>query len=237
MPKLPFVLLLSFVTNLSFCQLIGAGLQLKVQRSNQFYSFPDRPDNGVSLRQGLTSPGIDIFGEFRITDRINFIAKLGIETKGYTSLSFATYDVIDGNKFHYGALDLNIKYHFTKKGLLRPFMYSGISYGNMFKMNLESAEYSEEVLGTTPWGTELVLGDMFDSKEYDYTEYSLINFGFVLGFGVTFKDLIWLEFEWNRDLISPLNTDDVNLKNRAYSVNLGINLFQGTSNIIEKRRI
>jgi hypothetical protein len=214
-----FKVLFSVFTFLCFfqnanAQLTGAGIQPKMNFSRQYNVVRDMPMQHAITAQGrMSSPGIDVFADFNIGEKWTFRAKAGVETKGFVSDDYF-YDVTNRvQKFHYVSTDLNVIRKWGEKTKVQPYNYLGLSTGYLFKRTGEVASPLEST-----W--------LDENNQLTFEDYSKFNLGFNAGFGLSFNDVLWLELDYNRDILAPLKQGNLKVYNTVYSVNVGINLLK-----------
>ncbi len=195
-------------------QLSAAGVQPKMnfaRHLNVVQNIPKRLAKSVENR--LASPGIDLFADFNIGEKWNFRVKAGVETKGFVS-NYFIYELDErAQKYHYVSTDLNVMRKWGENTKLQPYSYIGLSTGYLFKMQARVlADYEAKWLD--------------EGVSLTYDDYSKFNIGFIGGMGLSFDDVLWLELEYNRDILAPINQADLKVYNTVWSVNVGINLLK-----------
>ena len=196
----------------SNAQISGFGIQPKIQFSTQTHHNPEKPKDGVSAEQGLTSYGIDAFLDYQLSDKWKLRIKSGIETKGYESRyhnSSSPEKVIDQYLFKYISMDAQSIYNFKSLGPITPTISAGLSTGYLFSKPENSWEYE-------------TFGEPFEH----FDDFSSFCLGTTLGLGFHVNDIVWIDCEWNRDLIASIQRNNLVKRNRAYSINIGINVLK-----------
>lgn len=203
-------------------QISALGIQTKVNGARHHYNFPEQPKDGVSATDNLYSFGADIFGDYQLTNKITFRAKVGYETKGFTAFQSFTNSPSpnDGKyKFNYFSTDLVVNYHiFTMNDAVKIYPFAGFSMGYLHNKNVPAPSAGNSV-------------SHYPALTNNFSNYSNFNFGAILGAGINIKNVFWLEAELNKDLVSPLNNANLSARNRVISLNLGVNLLQVYKNI------
>ena len=207
-------------------QVTDLGFQFKTNLSNQFTKVL-KETNETSIEHDLLSLGGDLYVDYKLSNHFSLNAKLGYEQKGFTNkiltnvIGLNTTEPISQNiknkyQFNYLALDLNVKYYINTNNI-KPYLFGGISTGSLLSKKLISSISEPDTF------TEMIWNDNFNKK---YNSYSNYNFGFITGLGINYKNIFWTELEFNRDIISPIKSSSILVKNRVYSINLGLNIFE-----------
>lgn len=207
-------ILFAGISQFANAQLSAVGIQPKMNFSRHMNIEQTVPLRLARSVEGfLSAPGIDAFVDFNLGDKWKFRAKAGFETKGFVSSYFA-YELNErAQKYHYVSNDLNIIRNWGKNKKIQPYSYLGVTSGYLFKDNAKVlAEYQAKIFP--------------NSVSLTYDNYSKFNLGFNLGIGLSFNNVLWLELEYNRDILAPINQTDIKVFNTVYSVNVGINLLK-----------
>ncbi len=196
----------------SNAQISGIGIQPKMQFSTQTYHNPEKPKDGVSAEQDLSSFGIDAYFDYRFNDKWKLRIKSGVEKKGYENRyhnGLSDDKVIDQYVFKYTSLDVQTVYDIRTFGHFTPTLSLGLSSGYLYDRPENSYEYE-------------IFGEPFEH----YDDFSSFSLGSTLGLGFHFDDIIWVDLEWNRDLFGIVKRPDLVKRNRTYSINVGINILK-----------
>jgi len=222
MIKKSIVIVLAFTCFTGITQISGYGIQLKSNLSNQFTKVLIG-SSGTSIERDLFSFGGDLYLDYKLSDKFTLTSKFGYEQKGFSEklhIGFGepigNYNVTNKYKFNYSSIDLSLKYYLNDHNI-KPYITAGVSTGYLLSKHLKT-----DLTSIDSFTESLFIGD-FNTK---YDSYSKINFGFLAGFGLKYKNLFWAELEFNRDILSPIKTDVLLVKNRVYSLNLGINILK-----------
>lgn len=195
-------------------QLTGAGIQPKMNFSrhlNVELGIPKRLARSIEGR--LASPGIDLFADFRLAEKWTFRTKAGVETKGFVSHHFIYSGEERAQKYHYVSADLNLMRKWGTNKKVQFYNYVGLTTGYLFKKQASELSYFEaKTFGN---GARLT-----------YENYAKFNLGAVGGAGLSFNNVLWLEMEYNRDILAPINQADLKVYNTVWSVNVGVNLLK-----------
>lgn len=205
------VLLLGLIVSTGVtAQITGLGIQPKINFSSQLFI-----DQNVKLKHGIygtdymSSAGFDVFTDYKIGERFKLRGKLGIESKGYANKGIAIYgNSISHNIYRYVSLDLGLTYDVFKWDNMALYVTGGLSNGYVFS-RIRSVESAHSLIPPAL-----------------NSEYDAYNLGGIIAIGYNVGDVMWLEAEWNRDILAPLNSQQLKVYNSVYSVNVGVNLLK-----------
>lgn len=195
-------------------QLSAVGIQPKLniaRHLNVVQTLPNRLAR--SAESYLSSPGIDAYADFNMGDKWNLRVKAGVETKGFVSNYYILGLDERAQKYHYITTDLNVMRKWGNNTRIQPYNYLGLTTGYLFKRQVKVLSPVE-----AKW---------LDTGAFlTYESYSKLNLGLTVGFGLSFADVLWLELEYNRDVLATINQSNVKVFNTVYSVNVGVNLLK-----------
>lgn len=204
-------------SGISYAQISGFGIQSKLNISRHHYNNPLQPKHGISATENLLSFGADIYGDYKFTNAWTLRLKVGYERKGFSGFEYQTIgeNLFEPKyKFDYISTDILINYHLIQLDpLLKIYPIAGFSIGYLFNLNAPTT-----IFDLPPYDQSL--------QYFNYDNYSNINLSAILGIGIFVKDIIWAEVELNKDLMSPIKTESLSVRNRVISYNVGINLLQ-----------
>lgn len=208
------VLTLLFMSSNGFSQVTGAGIQVKYNFARHLNVIQNIPKRFARTAEDvLATPGIDIYGDYSFGNNWFFRGKAGIETKGFVGqITHPSYEN-ESYRFRYRSADLSIGRRYGQGTAIQAYNYLGLSVGNNYKREVE-------VLGF--WAQPIVDPDL----PLNFNDYARWTLGMTAGFGLSFDDVLWLELEYNRDIIAPLQTPDLHIYNLVYSVQVGVNLLK-----------
>jgi hypothetical protein len=202
------------LTSISFAQINQAGIQMKYNFARHLVVQKNTPKKFARTAQNiLASPGIDLFMDYSMNDQWSVRTKLGLETKGFVG-NFTPY-IIDQSayKYHHASLDLSVLRYYGQ-GALRFYNYLGITSGYQFTSQVPPLEgvYQHNSTITEEY-----------QKFYDYQK---VGLGGVLGIGMNVNNFMWLELEYNRDVLASIETETAREYNLVYSVQVGFNVLK-----------
>lgn len=200
------IICLSLGNNLH-AQNIKFGINPKLSNSTLFYNNPSRKEDGVSRYNYKIGWGLNAFIEKKIDNSISTLVKMGYSQKGFKipcqTLDNDGYLIEEQNihKFDYINIDILAKFQ-RYKHTINPYFQLGLRADY-----LKEIRYSEITIDLFP---------DTDFKKYDI--------GALVCFGANFSDIFWLDIEKNIDLLRPVKTDFLAVRNYVWTLNLGIYL-------------
>lgn len=211
-------LIIAFNVN---AQISGAGIQVKVNSSSQLHKIPNDFKYGRTGTGSLITLGGDLFVDYSLNKKLKVRLKGGYEQKGFVNYGLqgsaegtTIKTKLDQGNFHSISSDLVLNYYFSKMNI-KPYALIGISTSYLLNRSY--------VINTANPFSHIFAVEDFNEK---FKSYSDFNIGAVVGAGIDFKNIIWIEAEFNPDLISPVITNDLKIKNHTFSINIGINLLE-----------
>ncbi len=199
-------------------QFTGFGIQPKINFSRQLIVDNALPATFAKQETNRSaSLGLDLFVDYALADRFNLRGKAGFESKGFSKRFWSVNQyMISFNRFKYVSVDILGRYDFALFENTRLYANFGISAGYLYKKMLIST-------GSVPFPNVL--------EKATELAYSPFNLGGIVGLGCSFGDALWLEVDWNRDILAPAKADELKVYNSVFAVNIGINILGMIQNV------
>ena len=192
----------------SISQISSFGIQPKVHFNRQIYQPKLTIQHvGLSAESFLTTFGADLFMDVELSKRFRIRIKAGYESKGF-STHYSSGHASSPNKFHYLAGDVNLNFNLLPDNAIQPYLFLGISSGYLVKSSISS-------------DTTIL---RLNHHNVGYDKYRDLQLSASAGFGIDFNEVLYLEFEFNRDILYPINEPALNLWNVSYSINAGLHI-------------
>ena len=216
MSRLSIGLLVCFVLSYfhGISQISGFGFQPKQHFARQINILQTVSKNFArTTDQILSKSGIDLFVDYDLGQKWKIRMKLGYESKGFSTNHVDFLESGGHFEFNYVATDLNVIRYWGQGKKVQPYNFAGLSLGYLVNQKT--------------WGPPLY-DPTYHGPSYpkDYDSFSAFNFSYVFGFGLSFDQVMWLEFERNGDLIPSYRSEDLNIRNVVTSISVGINLLK-----------
>ncbi len=203
--------------------IVNFGLEAKLNSANQMVHNPQNIASETYHWESLNGIGANSFLEFQPNRIWKFTGRFGYNQKGFIQEEQTVFKVINNNKieapitsteshknkFHYLNLDAVVKYNLGKKMII-PFLETGLRANYLIAEKRGSADLFK------------ISGNQF----YNYKDYKKFAMGLIAGLGICYENKIFLLFETDIDLSKSVNTTDLSVKNRVFSVILGVNINQ-----------
>ncbi len=205
------ILITSFPIN---AQIVGAGIQPKVTFSRHINVTQGIPKKFARTAESfLSSPGIELYADYSLTQRLRLRLNAGLETRGFVTNYLPVSLENRAQKYRHISTSLSLLYYLRKEAAIKPYFTGGIHSGYLIKK-----EVDDELIATE--------SNFHTAAAIDHSDYAHFNLSYTGGFGVDFNEKLWLECTYNRDLIAPLQNTQVKVFNSMYSFNVGINLLK-----------
>jgi len=217
--KKRFVLLLAFIL-LLFTQIIAQvdyGVNIGNNIATQTFFDPTKPDDGEIQYDNLLGLNVGIWMNRYFSPSSVIKANLNYQKLGYKE-PVQTGNVQNGaledfhdlhleNRYNYLSFDLEYSYYLSK-GKFKPFLLAGIRNSYFLSFN---PNYKIDILeGSYPY---YLIGD-----------FKKFVFGWKAGVGVKLKEVVTLDFTFNRDLTPVIDKGTLETKNWFWSFNVYIGL-------------
>lgn len=197
-----------FIDNYGFKT--GAGL------SNQYWRYKNDPFSGSSgwndYRTGFIG---QVYAEKNLGRYLSFRPAIGYIQKGFldeiTFLTAEGYEIaVKDNRvvFHDLSLDLTLKVNPFNKSV-KPYIVGGLRGDYLL-------DYRSVIIG-------------FQGEEYElntklYDDFNKFTMGAIIGVGVSFIDLFFLDLEYNPAISKNFNSDGLAIKDKYFSLTFGLNI-------------
>lgn len=220
--KLSIFIIVILIANISYSQTFNYGLRIGVASFNQNWDFNELPFSGWrNYKTGITT---HIFGEINHSDHFSTKLELGYLKKGYyNDLSYeapdGTYHDEDSYKTDLKTIVLQISERITfLKTKLKPFIKTGLNIQYISNKYLENLH----LIVREPNGNLIWFGSQYvNSTTVDWTRFTL---NFNVGVGLTYGDLIFIEFELSKSLTPLLDLDYLKVTDKYYGISVGVNI-------------
>ena len=195
------------------------GLNLGLTHSNQLWE-----SNGSShtlsrekdYKSGFT---VSLVSEFEMNNFLSFRFGLGYLQKGFKETNFvytsqASHQINNDNKnltLHNLVLDFNIKLG-NLKSKFSPYVLIGLR--SDFLLSYEDVVVNDPVY----------IYEVMYSYSHVLDNYNQPCIGAIIGAGIEFMDSYYLEFEYNPSILPSYDSNDYEVKDRCFSVKLGVNI-------------
>ncbi|HNW99662.1 MAG TPA: porin family protein [Bacteroidales bacterium] len=198
--------IISFVNG----QKIKYGINPKFNVANQVLREPSEKSSSRYQWNNLYTMGISAFAEKQYFNHLNALLKLGYCRKGFIE-PIQTLDIYNEQKnysnkntFDYLNLDITGKIHMNKANI-NPYLQVGFRTDFLLNKNIDN--YYDN-----------------SNNMYSYQHYKRFDVGVLGAIGVEIRNTIWVDFEASTDILKPVRTEYLLVRNRLWSFNLGINL-------------
>ncbi|MGD9605792.1 MAG: porin family protein [Bacilli bacterium] len=192
------------------------GLKLGAGLSNQYWDYKNDMFSSLS---GWKDNKIGFFGqvyaEKNIGKYISFRPALGYLQKGFVDdITLTTAEgeelAIKDNKvvFHDLSLDLSLKIIPFEKNL-KPYIFLGLRGDYLMDYRSVIVDFQ---------GEEYEL----DTELYD--NFNKFNLGAVFGFGISYKDLLFLDLEYNPSITKNYESSGLAINDKYFSLTVGLNI-------------
>ena len=206
-----FVLSLTITMTMVSGQNFNYGINPKLNFATQLTSDPSCKSDGTGRFNSLTTWGLDGFIEKPLLTRLSTMIKAGYCQEGFTypmqiSESDNNYSNLNlKDKFNYLHLDLLGKVHLNKKNI-NPYAQLGIRTNYLINKKLD--DYIELPM----------------SMYNDYSKYKNFNIATVGAIGIEIRNTIWVDVETSIDVLRPVRTSNLAVRNSLLTFNLGMNI-------------
>lgn len=212
--KRVLTLVILFISSHIMAQFSGFGIQPKYHFSRHIYVLQDLPKKFARTTDELMSrPGIDLLVDYNLTEKWKVRGKMGYESKGSVTSYYTGVKQTSRYQFNYVAVDLSANRYWGKNNQIQPYNYAGLSIGYLVSQHTDSLP---------PWAID----GNDPSYPANYDGFSNFNFSYILGVGLSFDNVLWLELERNGDIIPAYQSSQLNVRNVVSSVSVGINLLR-----------
>lgn len=197
-----------FIDNYGFKT--GAGL------SNQYWRYKDESFSGLSgwndYRTGFIG---QVYVEKNLGRFLSFRPAIGYIQKGFVDeITFSTaegeeIEVIDNRAvLHDLSLDLTLKATPFNKSV-KPYIFGGVRGDYLL-------DYRSVIIG-------------FQGEEYElntdlFNDFNKLTLGAILGAGVSFMDLFFIDLEYNPAISKNFNSDGLAINDKYFSLTFGLNV-------------
>jgi hypothetical protein len=209
--------LMSLTTTISFGQEYIFGINPKINSATQLIRSSSINSAGIASKSteqqdNLTTWGLSAFAEKKSKNHFSTILNIGYCQKGFSY----PVQTLDSNsaainyglklKFNYINLDLVEKVRLNKR-TINPYFQVGVRFDYLLNKQFDKAIKNMNL-------------DVYGGKAYNN-----YDVGFVSAIGVEIKKIAWVNFETNMDVLRPVSTNSISVRNWLWTFNLGINLY------------
>ena len=188
----------------------------KFNWATQLNIDPTKPEDGTFQWAWLPSYGVgiayqrDIFKNTAVRLGTNYVRKGCQEDSQFEffGLSDTYQERTLKNYFDYIGVDILLKRYLSKPRFLRPYAYAGGRADYLLKTKMASLIWPQ------------TLSEPYKS----YNNFNKLSGGWLFGLGTEINQVLFLEFEVNKDLTKVINIERLVVKNWVWSLNLGINI-------------
>ncbi len=194
------------------------GIKLGVGLSNQYWQYKNDMFSHLSeWNENKTGVIGQIYAEKKIGKHLSFQPAIGYIQKGFTDdLTIATHEeealAVKDNRviLHNLALDLAFK---------------AIPFNKDFKPYLKLGLRTDYLMG---YRSVLV---NFQGKDHEmdtklYDDFNKFTLGAILGVGISYKDLLFIDLNYNPPLTKNFESDLLAINDRLFSLTFGVNINQ-----------
>jgi len=210
------------ITYQASSQSYNYGIKAGVGSFNQNWEFEGLPFSG--WKEDKIDITASIFGELNHSNHFGTKLEFGYLRKGYyNDLTFEGHDgtiynnsnryTDDFNTFYLG-LSERITFFNSK---IRPYLKIGINLQLIPKNELEN--HSLLVIDKT--GEILWIGGPYSYENLDWNNLTL---NANVGFGLTYNEILFIEFEYSPAITPLLNTDYIKVHDRYFGLSIGVNI-------------
>lgn len=211
--KITFTAFLIFYSLSTILAQVDFGVNIGNNFATQTFYDPQKPDYGQIQYDNLLGLNIGAWISKNVSQRSIVKANFNYQKLGYKE-PVQTGNIHNGvledfhdlhleNRYNYLSLDLDYAYHFGK-GKFKPFLIAGLRNGYLLSFD---PNYKIDVLKDTyPYYL------MNDFKKY--------VLGWKAGIGVKLKEVVALDFTFNRDITPVLKKANLETKNWFWSLNV-----------------
>ncbi|MBN2892443.1 MAG: PorT family protein [Bacteroidales bacterium] len=200
------------------------GFKFSYGVSNQNWSYQNSVLSDLSgWKTNKNSFVFQLFAEKNIGQNFVLNCGLGYLQNGFTEqvdLTFYSGEtakiINDKVSFHNLNFDLSLKYKLNQNKV-QPYLFTGISSNYLIDYKTAIVEYQ---------GTEYNL----DTEIYD--GFNKITLGGIIGFGLSYKNKVFAEFEYKPAITNNLNNQNLTIKSRYVGLVIGLNI----NDIINKQK-
>ena len=218
---LVFIILLPITYHAS-SQSYNYGAKVGVGSFNQNWEFYDLPFSGWRKEKiGITA---SIFGELNHTNHFGTRLEFGYLRKGYyNDLSFEGTDgtIYDNNSYtvNFNTFQLGLSERITFfKSKLRPYLKIGLNLQIIPKGEIEN----HHLLVVDKTGEILWYGGQYTYSTNVDWNYLTLNAN--VGFGLTYNDFLFIEFEYSPAITPLLNIDYVKVHDSYFGLSIDVNI-------------
>lgn len=216
------IIILLLIAYQASSQSYNYGVKVGVGSFNQNWEFDGLPFSGWKKDKiGITAC---IFGELNHSNHFSTKLEFGYLRKGYyNDLSIEGPDgTIHDNNSHtvdFNTFQLGLSERITFfKSKLRPYLKIGLNLQLIPKGEIEN----HQLLVVDKTGEILWYGSQYAYSTNVDWNYLTLNAN--VGFGLTYNDFLFIEFEYSSSITPLLNIDYVKVHDRYFGLSVGVNI-------------
>ncbi|MFA5418367.1 MAG: outer membrane beta-barrel protein [Bacteroidales bacterium] len=209
--------------NASFAQTFNYGVNIGVGSFNQKWELPNWSDKYPGWNKEKIGMTFHIFGELEHGSHFGTKLELGYIRKGFTQdLSFekpdGTIDYYEPRKANYNTITIGISENiYLLKSKFNPYIKLGINTNVILNKDFKNST----LVIRDGTGSLLIVGDYPNSLDWNN-----ITFNGILGLGVTFEQLLFVELEYIPAITKLIDMKYIKIYDRCIGLTVGININQ-----------
>ena len=192
------------------------GLRIGMGLSNQYWHYKNEMVSNLSgWKDNKTGFIGQVYAEKDFGRYFSFRPALGYIQKGFTDdITLITAEgeelsVMDNHViFHDLSLDLSLKIIPFDKNF-KPYIFIGLRGGYLL-------DYRSVIIDSH--------GEEYELNTDPYDDFNKFTLGATVGAGISFKDMLFLDLEYNPAITKNFNSEGLAIKDRYFSLTAGVNI-------------